>query len=480
MESESGRLNWLLKPLFSIYLMVCLFFLFKNNPYLYSTETLKSIFQKEQESLVHTVPAIEDIQGNPSDLSLTFNWRQNNGRTGTYNDQLTFGRKYGKLWIRDLWVNGDETFNKASFVWDDSGYYLTAGVPQLVKTDDKGQLVWKLSLENPESKFKALPILTKTRLYATTTNGRIFCLDKEKGRIIWTSKPVDEIRGAPVLVDSQIYFFGVHEENLKNKTHLFQANPWTGVVRQTSAEDVGSINPYPPTINEELNALYVGSEEGNLYAINYQSGKLLFKTSTSDKILSAILLAQKRLAFTTMDGKLVSVDARTGALVWETDLESASETTPSFVPTFDYLVAMTNNGYLQTIDFKTGEKQWKFLANSEGSTKHHTFSLRLNGPAMESYDLKWKNKGYVIFAPCASKKICVYSPDHGKVLARILLEGEMASEPIFDGKDFIVTVKTERNGALKLMRMGESSGHLSNPPSRASEAKISSEDHKGG
>ncbi len=470
MESESGKLNWLLRPLFFIYLFICLFFLFKNNPYLYSTETLKGIFHKEKGEAWHTVPEVSsptqtEHHSHNENLTVTYHWRQDDGRTGSYDEHKTVGRKYEKMWVRELVVDGSDAFKQAQFVWDDSGFYLFAKTPEFIKTDINGVIKWKLKLAHTTSLFSTLPVLTQSHLFVATEDGRLFSLDKETGRILWTAQPVKEIKGSPVLVENRLFFFGVREENLQKRTFLFQADPVTGLITQISSEDVGKINPYPPTVNADLNVLYIANDNGNLFGINYESGKLLFKTSTSDKILSALLLAEKKVAFTTMDGKLVAVDSRTGNLIWETDLESPSDSTPSFVPTFNYLAVMTNNGYLQAIDFRSGEKLWKFLAHNE-SPHHNTMTLRLDNKSVEQHEMKWKNKGYVIYAPCGSKRICVYNPDQGRIVSRIHLEGEMASEPIFDGRDFMISVKVDPSGHLKLMRLSESNGRSNVTPAQ--------------
>ncbi|MCB0386740.1 MAG: PQQ-binding-like beta-propeller repeat protein, partial [Bdellovibrionales bacterium] len=260
MESDKGRLSFFSKTLSIIYIVGCLFFVFKNNPYLYSTETLKNIFHKEKQESLLPVPTPQRGSLKEDDLKSTYIWRMNPHRSATFDPNETFNRKYEKLWSRDLWVDGDPLFRNARWAFDESGVFLVADQPMLVVTDPAGFLKWKLQLDDPEALFSALPAITKTRVYATTTNGRLFCLNKETGRIIWTIRAAQGTRGAPLIVDGQLLFFAVEEEDLKKRTRLFSANPETGEVTRISKEDVGPINSYPPTINEALNALYVASE----------------------------------------------------------------------------------------------------------------------------------------------------------------------------------------------------------------------------
>ncbi|MCB0364515.1 MAG: PQQ-like beta-propeller repeat protein [Bdellovibrionaceae bacterium] len=458
MEPDKGRLSLLNKALSIVYIVICLFFVFKNNPYLYSTETLKSIFHKEKQDIQAPVPTPQKGLLQTSDLKATFMWRMNPSRSASHDPNETFNRKYEKLWARDLWVDGDPLFRHARWSFDDSGFFLVADQPVLVATDPSGNLKWKLQLDEKNALFSAQPAITKTRVYATTTNGRVFCLDKQSGHIYWTIRAASGTRGAPILIGDQLFFFAVEEEDLKKRTHLFSAHPETGEVTRVSKEDLGPINNLPPTVNETLNALYVASEAGNLFALNYESGKLLFKTSTSDKILSGVILAEKKAIFTTMDGKLVAVDAKSGTMAWETDLESPSDSTPTFIPDYNLISVMTNNGYLQTVDINNGERKWKFLTHN-GSPHHNTITLRLKGKWIEEHEMKWRYKGWVILAPCAEKRVCIYNPERGQIVGRIYLDGPLTSETIVDGKEFMVSVLTKNKETgeetTQLLRLGE-------------------------
>lgn len=65
MEPDKGRLSLLNKALSIVYIVICLFFVFKNNPYLYSTETLKSIFHKEKQDIQAPVPTLKRVFSRP-------------------------------------------------------------------------------------------------------------------------------------------------------------------------------------------------------------------------------------------------------------------------------------------------------------------------------------------------------------------------------------------------------------------------------
>ncbi|MCC7405284.1 MAG: PQQ-like beta-propeller repeat protein [Bdellovibrionales bacterium] len=459
MESDKSRLSWLSKPLFFIYLMGCLFFVFKNNPYLYSTETLKSMFHKKQSDEIHPVPQVKVGDLKAGDLTSAFVWRMNQNRSAFYNPATTFNYKYEKIWSRHLLLDGDAIFKSSLWVFDESGYYLYGSGAALAATDTSGLLRWKLKLSDPNSTFAAQPLITKTRVFALTTDGRLFAIDKDHGRVLWTVRAGVGSRGSPVLVGQRVLFFATEETADLNKVNkLFAAYAETGNIERLGTDDVGPITNYPPTINEELKSLYVASEAGNLFAFNYETGKLLFKTSTSDKILSAVVLADKKAIFSTMDGKLVAVDAKTGTLAWETDLESPSDSTPTFIPDYNYLAVMTNNGYLQTIDIKTGERKWKFLTHNS-SSHHNTVAIRLKGRWIEEHSMKWQYKGWVIVAPCGDNRLCIYNPERGQIVDRMSLEGRLASEIMISGTDFVVSITTKDKDSgeevMQLILLGE-------------------------
>src|ERR1700730_14810032 len=69
--------------------------------------------------------------------------------------------------------------------------------------------------------------------------------------------------------------------------------------------------------------VYVGSTDGNLYAIDLSGGSLKWKFSTEARVTSSPAVVAGMAYFESYDGKFYAVDAATGKLKWR--FETAGE-----------------------------------------------------------------------------------------------------------------------------------------------------------
>ncbi len=67
----------------------------------------------------------------------------------------------------------------------------------------------------------------------------------------------------------------------------------------------------------DAGAAYVGSTDGNLYAVDLATGAQKWKFKTEARITSSPAVAQGTVYFGSYDGKFYAVDAATGTLKWK-------------------------------------------------------------------------------------------------------------------------------------------------------------------
>ena len=79
-----------------------------------------------------------------------------------------------------------------------------------------------------------------------------------------------------------------------------------------SAAAVGTPPGMGPTV-------FVGSYDGNFYALDARSGNTIWKYSTGGKISGAPTVVGHIVYFATFKGRTYGLDARTGKLVWSFD-----------------------------------------------------------------------------------------------------------------------------------------------------------------
>jgi len=128
--------------------------------------------------------------------------------------------------------------------------------------------------------------------------------------------------------------------------------------------------------------IYVGSNDGNLYAIDQQTGSLKWKFPTEARVASSPAVANGLVYFASYDGNFYAVDAATGKLLWKfsnagerryaaTHLHGSVPAGETMPDPFDvYLSSPTvwsgavyfgsGDGNIYALDAGSGALKWKF------------------------------------------------------------------------------------------------------------------------
>lgn len=143
----------------------------------------------------------------------------------------------------------------------------------------------------------------------------------------------------------------------------------------TGSRVVGS-----PIIQE--NVVYFGSDDGNVYAVDAESGRQLWKTTTRGPVPCTPAIANGVLYIGSYDGKFYALDAKTGAVKWKfaTDGERRFEAkglhgmqpkTQTIADPFDIFLSSpavvdgavyfgSGDSNVYSLDATTGQLRWKF------------------------------------------------------------------------------------------------------------------------
>ena len=137
---------------------------------------------------------------------------------------------------------------------------------------------------------------------------------------------------------------------------------------KTAGEVVSS-----PAVSADL--VFVGSEDGNLYAVDIQSGLEQWKVETqqgsfpeqlsSGQGAFSPLLSDGKILFGACDGYLRAVDAKTGKEKWRFKTGGFIKSSPNVLDSIAYIGS--EDGFFYAINIKTGQEVWKF--ETEGRPK---------------------------------------------------------------------------------------------------------------
>jgi outer membrane protein assembly factor BamB len=128
--------------------------------------------------------------------------------------------------------------------------------------------------------------------------------------------------------------------------------------------------------------LYFGSDDGNVYAVEAETGHQLWKRTTGGPVPATPAVADGRIYVGSYDGKFYALDERTGTPVWTfvtsgerrfegKGLHGLQPKNQTFADPFDVFLSSpvvaqgvvyfgSGDGHVYAVDAATGELRWKF------------------------------------------------------------------------------------------------------------------------
>ena len=114
--------------------------------------------------------------------------------------------------------------------------------------------------------------------------------------------------------------------------------------------------------------IYVGNEDDSFYALNAETGDVIWSFDADDDGWSAPAVAEGTVFFGNRRSQLFALDTQTGELLWTFEAEDWTTTDPVTVSGVVYLAVGNHDNResprpLYAIDSQTGEELWRFQAN---------------------------------------------------------------------------------------------------------------------
>jgi outer membrane protein assembly factor BamB len=259
-----------------------------------------------------------------------------------------------------------------------------------------GAALWKFK---SASRIISSPAVSGSSLVFGSTDGNIYCLDKNNGRERWRFKTAKAVMGCPIIKNDTVYIGGsdgcFRALKLSDGALIWQYKDLKSYVETRAVVANGKV--------------YFGVWDANFYALSTVDGSLAWKWNNGQQRShfspAAVLpvLSHGKVFITAPDRYWTALDAETGKEIWRTNRHEVRETlgvsedgnfvysrcmndtvvaldarvnTPSVVwktsATYGYdhnpsmmaerqgiLVFGTKNGLLHGVDAKTGKVLWR-------------------------------------------------------------------------------------------------------------------------
>jgi eukaryotic-like serine/threonine-protein kinase len=243
-------------------------------------------------------------------------------------------------------------------VWNRTAVYLPISTEdETIESIDinDGSRNWRAKFGQSESS----PLLYDKRLYVTSLNGNLYCINYVNGDEIWKFETAAEsvrkpIRSSPA-TDGSVVVFGCDDGVLYAVDRSSGKEAW----KFSTGESIFA----SPVIARER--VVVGSLDGRVYCLEARSGKLCWSFDTKSKVYGAASSNDTLVFVGTADGHCYALNVENGSVVWEFTAKSVINSAPLVTKDLLYVGSIDKNLYV--LDIHTGRMVWHYEA--EGRIK---------------------------------------------------------------------------------------------------------------
>lgn len=237
------------------------------------------------------------------------------------------------------------------------------------------QVKWTLKTGGP---VVSSPVIAQSRLFVGSDDKAVHAVELATGAEAWTFVTGGFVRSTPAVGEGAVYF-GSYDGFFYALDAGSGALRWKFEVageQKFAAKGLHGSRPRAQLIPDAWDCflsspvvadgrVYFGSGDGNVYALDAQSGKLVWKFATNGVVHSSPALADGMIYVGSFDTFLYALDAATGELKWkfktgEDPVNHNQEGIPSSPCVADGVVYFgCRDFHLYAVDAKTGQEKWK-------------------------------------------------------------------------------------------------------------------------
>jgi eukaryotic-like serine/threonine-protein kinase len=256
-----------------------------------------------------------------------------------------------------------------------TGAYNAAGVVKL------NGIKWKF---HTSGRVISSPAIANGVAYIGSTDGNLYSIDAASGTLKWKFATQSWVASSPA-VQSGVVYFESYDSNFYAVDAATGQLKWkfqTGGEKRYAGKHLHHLEPAAETMPDPWDfylsspsiwngAVYFGSRDGNIYALNANSGALIWKFHTGDVVHSSPAIADGTLYAGSWDTYLYAIDATIGTEKWrfktgdDPDVHNhvGIQSSPAVADGVVYFGCRDSNVY--AVEVETGKKKWSF--STDGS-----------------------------------------------------------------------------------------------------------------
>jgi serine/threonine protein kinase len=322
----------------------------------------------------------------------------------------TQGKGPATITVKPLWafecqdeIRGTPTYEKGVVYvgsYDHNLYSIKA---------DQGSLLWKYATDGG---VVSRPAVVADNVCFGSEDYRLHVVSSRNGSIAWTYYTGAPVRSSPYQADGHLFIGSddhrLHAVNLASGRGIWQTD--TGApVRST------------PLVGND--SIYCGNEEGDLISLDYR-GVIKWRFKARRAVTSSPVISKGLLYFTSLDGTLYALDARTGWVSWRFRLGKGSISTPCLAENDSLVYTGAIDGMIYCVEARSAKEIWHYSTDHQvtGSPLFYKESLYCGSVDGSLYcleyqtgQLRWKfsTGGPITGTPVAHDNVIYFgSTDH--------------------------------------------------------------------
>ncbi len=249
-----------------------------------------------------------------------------------------------------------------------TGVYESAGVPKFSKVK------WSF---HTGGKMIGSPAVVDRTAYVGSADGNFYAVDTASGKQKWKFEVKSRIASSAAVADGIVYF-GAYDGNLYAVDAAAGKIKWkfqTGGERRFTAKHLHGVQPAGETMPDPFDcflsspvvwegAVYFGSGDGNVYALDAASGAVKWKFATGDVVHASPAIADRTLYVGSWDSYFYALDAVTGRQKWrfktgdDPDIHNQVGIQSSAAIAGGMVYFGCRDSHLYALDAGTGEQRW--------------------------------------------------------------------------------------------------------------------------
>jgi len=213
---------------------------------------------------------------------------------------------------------------------------------------NEAQVKWQRAVGDIETS----PLIIGNKLLATVLDGKLVCVDKESGDILWTyqiapGSKTNLIHSSPASNGNTVVFGcdngAVYGVNVNTGQLQWNAKTRSAVFSSPSIRD---------------GRVYLGSTDSTFYALDVSTGKQLWAKHLPGKIHNSQAVDQNHVYTSVVGGEIYCLNSDDGQIVWKTNINGVINSSP--ILSGDALYIGTLNKILYAIDAHSGSILWQY------------------------------------------------------------------------------------------------------------------------